>query len=931
MKIKFSALRHSLIFKMLAAAAALFPLALIFSCSGGGINENGGGNGFYTLAPKQMKMCLELHGVVESREKAEISALHSGIIEYLKPEGDFVKKGELIAKLETADLNDQLDDLKMNKRMIDIDLMVREDEHEQKVIEKRNRRLYESINMDKNKVVYRQLKYGLDYDRKIELEYEYENAQVEIKNLENELAEKEVLRTRGFISQAEINDLKQQIFSKKKSGETVKLNLEKLLRGADIKQLAEKETEIKSDSLSVELAAKAYEVSFNSRAAIRKGNKNRLSNIIKSITRLETIIDSVSMKAPVDGIVIHGKTWITEGEREKVKVGINVWQGWAFMSVASLEAMDVQFKVNEVDISKVKIGQKVEFHLTSMPGQTLAAEIYEIANIANVSDSDANRVCNILVKAKISDSASKRNLKPGMSVNARILLGEKKDALLIPRAALIAGNCVKMAGGELRRVETGASDLFNIEITSGLVPGEKIFAAAEAIPPAKSLSEYAAVKKGNIADFIKDMGELAPSTKTNISVNFSGKINKIVPEGSFIEKGYEVAIIDVKEREDKFKEKQLREKVLSKEKRIIEERAAADIRSLENNIKIKKIDLEILSLDYEILIMPLKKQKRKEFEISIKLCENALKGIENEFELKKEMSKKGYISANELSKIRVRLNKSRASLEVAKYKYDYEKSLPLPSQLAKSSMELQKAKLDFELEEFKLNKRHLKLKYDLEKKGIEIRSNKYQLREFKKIVEGANVKAPISGTAVYVKKWSSEGMKKIKEGDITRDNMTFMELSNLDSFYVKASVAEEYFNKIRAGQPVMFYLPAAPDNKYEGKIRSIGLFAREREESSIFSMTKDDLITEAPKFFDIEIETAVKNPKFQPGITVNFEIPLEAKEGVITIARKFLFRDRQGDFVYLRGGEKRRVRAGIKSPEEVEIAEGLSEGDVIAY
>jgi hypothetical protein len=246
-------------------------------------------------------------------------------------------------------------------------------------------------------------------------------------------------------------------------------------------------------------------------------------------------------------------------------------------------------------------------------------------------------------------------------------------------------------------------------------------------------------------------------------------------------------------------------------------------------------------------------------------------------------------------------------------------------------MELQKAKLDFELEEFKLNKRHLKLKYDLEKKGIEIRSNKYQLRELKKIVEGANVKAPISGTAVYVKKWSSEGMKKIKEGDITRDNMTFMELSNLDSFYVKASVAEEYFNKIRAGQPVMFYLPAAPDNKYEGKIRSIGLFAREREESSIFSMTKDDVITEAPKFFDIEIETAVKNPKFQPGITVNFEVPLEAKQGVITIARKFLFRDRQGDFVYLRSGEKRRVRAGIKSPEEVEIVEGLNEGDVIAY
>ncbi|HOD40106.1 MAG: Macrolide export protein MacA [bacterium ADurb.Bin243] len=914
--------------KLAAILAALVPFALIFACSQVSVTN---GNGYYTLEPGELKTYLELHGVIESREKAEISALHSGIIEYLKPEGDYVKKGELIAKLETTELKDMLEDLVLNKRMIDIDSLVKEDEHEQKVIEKRNRSLYEAINMDKNKVIYRQLKYGLDYDRKIELEYELANAQIEIKNLEGELGEKEILKSRGFISQAEINDLKQQIFSKKKSCEAVALNLEKLLRGADIKQLAEKETEIKSDSLSVELTQKAYEVSFSTRAAIKKGLKNRLSNINKSISRLQTIIDAVSIKAPIDGIVIYGKTWITEGEREKVKIGINVWQGWSFMSVASLNAMDVHFRVNEVDISRVKIGQAVEFSLTSDPGKILKAEIYDIANVAAVSESDANGVCNILVKAKIEGDAKNLDLKPGVSVNARILTGVKKDALFIPRAALINGDSVMTAAGELKKVATGVYDLFNIEVISGLARGDKITASGETARRERTLSEFHTASRGGIADFIKEMGELAPSNKTNVSVAFSGKINKIVPEGTFVEKGYEIALIDVKEREDKLKEKQLREKVLNKEKKIIEERAAADIRAIENNIKIKKIDLEILQLDYEILIMPLKKQKRKEFEISIKLCENSLKGTENEFELKKEMAKKGYISANEINKIKVSLNKARAALDVARYRYDYEKSLPLPSQVAKSKMELQKAKLDFELEQFKLSKRRQKLGYDLEKKGIEIRSNNYSLKEIKKIVEGANVKAPISGTAVYVKKWSSEGMKKIKEGDITRENMTFLELANLDSFYIKASVPEEYFNKIRVGQPVTFYLPSAPDKKYQGKIKSIGLFAREREESDMFSFNRGEAVTEAPKYFDIEIETGEKNPKFQPGISVNFEIPLESKAGVIVIDRKFLFKDREGDFVYLKNGVKQRVKCGIKSLEDVEITEGLKEGDVIAY
>ncbi len=914
-----------------AVIIMVLPLALVFSCAGVIVNNGADSNGLYTVAPVEFETCIQLHGVIESREKSEISALHSGIIEYLRPEGDFVKKGELIAKLETTELKDMLDDLVLNKRIIDLDFLIKQDEHEQKVIEKRNRNLYESINMNKNIVAYRQLKYGLDYDRKIELEYQYANSVIEIKNLETELSEKEQLKSKGFISQSEIDDLKQQIHSKKKSSEAVNLNLEKLLRGADITTLAEKETEIKSDSLSVELTMKAYEVAFNSRGAINKGRRNRLSNINKSISRLQTIIDAISIKAPNDGIVIYGKTWITEGEREKVKIGINVFQGWAFMSVASLDAMDVHFKVNEVDISKIKIGQKVEFSLTAAPDKFLRAQIYEIANIAAVSDSDANRVCNIVVKAKIDGEAAKHNLKPGMSVNAKIASGEKKRALFIPRASIINGDCVKMDNGEIRRIKTGAADLFNVEAVSGLKAGEKIFAAASPVKTGRVLSEYAAARRGVIADYIKEMGELAPTNKTNISVGFSGKINKIVAEGTFIEKGYEVAIIDVKEREERLKEKQLREKILTKEKKIVEERAAADISALENNLKIKKIDLEILTLDYEILIMPLKKNKRKEFEISIQLCENALKGIENEYETKKEMSKKGYISVNELNKIRVRLNSSRAALEVAKYKYDYEKSLPLPSQLAKAVMELQKARLNLELEEFKLSRRRQKLIYDLEKKGIEIRSNQYTLKELKKIVEDAVVKAPISGTAVYVKKWSNEGMKKIKEGDITRENMTFLELSNLDSFFVKASVAEEYFNKIHIGQPVMFYLPSAPDKKYEGKIKAIGLFAREKEEANIFSSNKDDLTIEAPKFFDIEIETAVYNPKFQPGISVNFEIPLESKSGIITIARKFLFKDKQGDFVYLKSGDKKRVKSGLKSAEDVEIIEGLAEGDIIAY
>ena len=81
------------------------------------------------------------------------------------------------------------------------------------------------------------------------------------------------------------------------------------------------------------------------------------------------------------------------------------------------------------------------------------------------------------------------------------------------------------------------------------------------------------------------------------------------------------------------------------------------------------------------------------------------------------------------------------------------------------------------------------------------------------------MKAPASGTVIYVSRWSNEGLKKIKEGDKTHGNMTFMEVANLDKFFIKGSIAEEQFRQLKKGQTVEFYLPAMAEKRYIGKIK----------------------------------------------------------------------------------------------------------------
>jgi len=916
------------------SAAGFVCLLVLFFFSVGSKETDAALEMPFTVRNSDIRESIPLYGVIEAREKFEISAPFSGIIEYLRTEGDLVKKGDVVARLETYELKTQLDEYLLQKRKIEIDLQVSLDDQDLKIFEKRNRKLYEVINKRKDEIQFDQMKYGRDYTKKLEYEFNIENADIEIQSLLEELSEKQVMKKSGYISDSEIADLNNQIFSKKKSKEIISRNLKKLMRGNDPKQLMDKAAEITADSLSVELAASAYEILIGNKKGLKKGVQDRMDKIAKDISYCQSMIDDAEIKAPLDGIVIYGKTWITEGQQEKVKIGINVFEGWPFMSISALDQMNILFKVNEVDISRIKKGMKVEFRLASNPEKLLNAEIIELGNVASVSDKDANMICNIPVKARILEDAVKLNLKPGMSVNAEIILNEKKQVPVIPREAVSRDGMVKMAGGALKKVETGASNLFMREIISGVSAGDIVLTKKNTLKNNAGegmRTESYKVVRTDIANAIKEIGELVPEDKTNVSVPFSGKINKIVDEGTEVVKGYEIALIDVKEKSDKLMEKELRAKVLEKERKLIEERSASEIRQIENALTVKEMDKKIAMLDYEILIAPLKYENDKDFQIAIKLCGNSLKGVENEFKLKQEMAKKGYVSNSELKKIGIRLNKSKADMAIAEYKYDYERSLPLPNNVVKARIELEKTKLDFELTSLKLMKRRKKLEYDLEKNSIEARFNKNQLDEIKKIIEQAAVKAVISGTAIYVSKWSSEGMKKIKEGDITRDKMTFMEIANLDRFHISGIIPEEQFTRIAASQEVEFYLPASPDIKYRSKIRKIGLFARQKDDAGGIFSGRSAALGEAPKFFDVEIETDAKNPKFQPGISVNFDIVIDSKKGVLKVPRKFLFRDDAGYFVIKSGGYETRVATGIKSAEEVEIVSGLSEGDVIVY
>lgn len=127
--------------------------------------------------------------------------------------------------------------------------------------------------------------------------------------------------------------------------------------------------------------------------------------------------------------------------------------------------------ITEVDINKVKVGQKVKLILNSKSDKVFMGTVVGIDKIGTASSG----VSNYPVIVKFDEPSDL--VLPNMGVDAEIIIQEKTDALYVPSSAinLEQGNTiVNVVDGNMSRsvkVETGISTNEYTEIISGIEEG----------------------------------------------------------------------------------------------------------------------------------------------------------------------------------------------------------------------------------------------------------------------------------------------------------------------------------------------------------------------------------------------------------------------------------------------------------------------------
>ncbi len=126
----------------------------------------------------------------------------------------------------------------------------------------------------------------------------------------------------------------------------------------------------------------------------------------------------------------------------------------------------LELQVDEYDIAKILIGQKVLVTMDSYKGKVFEATVTRIIPFMN------ERSKTFTIEA-VFDTPPE-TLYPNLTLEANIVTNKKDKALLIPREYLLDDNYVQLENDEKRKVTTGAKDYQQVEIISGITANDII-------------------------------------------------------------------------------------------------------------------------------------------------------------------------------------------------------------------------------------------------------------------------------------------------------------------------------------------------------------------------------------------------------------------------------------------------------------------------
>ena len=200
-----------------------------------------------------------------------------------------------------------------------------------------------------------------------------------------------------------------------------------------------------------------------------------LSNASTSLENAQDSLEDYTITAPISGTVVT----------KNAKAGDNIEGGSdsTLCVIYDMSYLEMTLNIDELDISEVAVGQEVQITADAAEGQVYTGVVTNVS----IAGTTSGGITTYPVTIRIDETDG---LRPGMNVDAEILLDSAQGVLAVPSAAVNRGDTVLITadspsaanaldqeapeGYVYVSVEPGISDESYTEIISGLQEGDTV-------------------------------------------------------------------------------------------------------------------------------------------------------------------------------------------------------------------------------------------------------------------------------------------------------------------------------------------------------------------------------------------------------------------------------------------------------------------------
>lgn len=413
---------------------------------------------------KNVTLRITASGTVVPIQSVNLSPKTSGqLAELLVEQGDSVKQGQIIARMDNADLQAQLIQSRANLAKAEAQLaQARAGSRSEEIGQARARLAQAEAQLAEALA-------GSRLEEIAQAQAQVDAAASRVNLTSARVQRNSQLAQQGAISQDQLDEVLSDDRSARASLREARRGLALLQNGTRSEEIAQRRaavTEARQALLQMENGTRPEEIA-QAEASVTAA--------VGQLKAVQVQMEDTIIRAPFPGVVTQ--KYATEGAFVTPTTSASSTASATSSSIVAIaRGVEIIAEVPEVDVGQIKQGQSVEIVADAYPDQVFKGRVRLISPEAVVEQNVTS------FQVRVTIDTGKNELRSGMNVDVTFLGEALKDALIVPTVAIVTeegktGVLVpdESSKAQFRPVTIGPSIQDQTQILSGVTEGERVF------------------------------------------------------------------------------------------------------------------------------------------------------------------------------------------------------------------------------------------------------------------------------------------------------------------------------------------------------------------------------------------------------------------------------------------------------------------------